>query len=215
MPSRTPASRPRGTADTAHLACEPCSQGHRAPCTQPERQHKPERGQARPSTRRVPRVQRRSRAAWAPSRISRLYGAAASDMTKGQSIEGDRGTRLQADAAAMQAGAAAPRVPSRQCMKLQTSEAWTEPLAVPRTQGSTGGGTACQACFLSEEQRKPAEPRQRQAQPMHVHATQARYTSAPHPIAGPPHIIKVPDQRRSMPDTWSPRSPCSSSLCSD
>jgi hypothetical protein len=100
----------------------------------------------------------------------------------------------------MLADAAARRVPSSpssQCMTLQTSEAWTEPLAVPRTQGSTGGGTACQACFLSEEQRKPAEPRQRQAQPMQVHATQARYTSAPYPIAGPPHIIKAPNRRRS------------------
>jgi len=179
MPSRTPASRPRATADTAHLACEPCSQGHRAPCTQPELQHKPERGQARPSTRRVPRVQRSSKAACAPSRISRLYGAAASDTTKGQ-----KHRRRPRDKCNRLADAAAPRVPSTQRMTLQTCEAWTQPLAVPRAQGSTGVGTACQASFQSEEQRKAAEQRQRQAQPMHVHAAQARALhSAPYPIA--------------------------------
>ena len=75
-----------------------------------------------------------------------------------------------ADAAAVQADAAALRVPSTQCMKLPTCEAWTEPLAVPRTHGSTSVGSACQACFPSEEQRKPAEKRQRQSRPKHRHS---------------------------------------------
>ncbi len=77
----------------------------------------------------------------------------ASDMTKGQSIEGDRGTRLQADPAAMQADAAAPRVPSTQCMTLQACEAWTEPLAVPQNTRLDGCWHCLPSTLASAEQR--------------------------------------------------------------
>ena len=85
-----------------------------------------------PANRAIHRVKCGSKAACAPSRISRLYGAAGIRHEESASIEGGQGTRLQADAAAMQADATAPRVPSTQCMTLPACEARTEPLAVPQ-----------------------------------------------------------------------------------
>ena len=69
-----------------------------------------------------------------------------------------------ADAAAMQADAAALRVPSTQCMKLPTCEAWTEPLAVPRTPSELDKRWQCLPSMLaSAKQRRSPEPRQRLA----------------------------------------------------
>ena len=157
MPSRTSASTPLGTTVSAHLACEPCSppkRGRRAPCMQNERQHKAERGRARAVCRECSAAAKPR----APSSISRLYERQAS-----KAAEGSGHNRRGSDAGRRGSPACAKHAVHATADARGLARA--EPLAVPRTHGSTGVGTACQACFQSEEQRWPAEPRQRQAQP--------------------------------------------------
>ena len=86
-----------------------------------------------------------------PSRMRRV---ASTDYMKGKHRRRPRKLEnVAADAAAMQADAAAPRVPSTQCMKLQTSEAWTEPLAVPQDTRLDGCWHCLPSTLASAKQR--------------------------------------------------------------
>ena len=84
---------------------------------------------------------------------SRMRRVASADYMKGNHRRRPRKLdNVAADAAAMQADATAPRVPSTQCMILPTCEARTEPLADSNTRLD-----GCWDCLPS----KPASAKQR------------------------------------------------------
>ena len=150
---------------------------------------------------------------------SRMRRVASADSMKGKHQRRPRRRdNVAAIAAAMQADAAAPRVPSTQCMRLQTCEALNRAARSASGHGSTGVGTACQARLhwpsSGSRPSRGSGKRSRRTCMLQLHKLA---TQRPYPIAAMHQ--RTPSRHQtaegSMPDTWLSRSPCSSSRCSD